>query len=93
MNNKSVVDQVDKVMWTLLESVKDTLMTNIVAMVRAKEVVIEHAHLEKVLAVASASVDEAYAKGHRVLLKSIEELDKPVVVQLTKESGGRKKSG
>lgn len=65
-------DKISKSSWTLHESVKDTVATNLVNAIRSGQLKIEAASVEKLLAVIAASADEGYHKGHRVFLKTVD---------------------
>lgn len=65
-------DKISKSSWTLHESSKDTVATNLVNAIRSGQLKIEAASVERLLAVVAASADEGYHKGHKVFLRTID---------------------
>lgn len=65
-------DKISKSSWTLHESVKDTVATNLVNAIRSGQLKIEAASVEKLLAVVAASADEGYHRGHKIFQKGVD---------------------
>jgi hypothetical protein len=66
-------DKISKSSWTLHETVKDALATNVANAIRSGQLKIEAASIEKLLSVINASADEGYHKGHRTFMKIVDE--------------------
>ena len=93
-------DKINKSSWTLHQSVKDAIATNVVTAIHGGQLKIESASVEKLLAVIAASADEGYDRGARTFSKVVEialnettrdaELD-VTMPGLTKDQGSKKK--
>lgn len=71
MNDSNPKDRVSKAAWTLVQGIKDVSCANVVAAVRSGKIDVKPEHLEKLLAMISASIDEGYHKGTRVFERAV----------------------
>lgn len=65
-------DKISKSSWTLLETIKDSLTTNLTNAVRGGQLKIEANQMALLLTVIGASADEGYHRGHRTFMKVVE---------------------
>lgn len=65
-------EKISKSSWTLHESVKDVVTTNLVSAIHSGQLKIEAASVEKLLALIAASADEGYQKGNKIFLKCVD---------------------
>lgn len=66
-------EKISKSSWTLLESIKDALATNVVNASRSGQLNIESSQLESLLMVLAASADEGYHRGHKSFCKTVDD--------------------
>ena len=65
-------DKINKSSWTLHESVKDTVASNLTTAIHSGQLKIEAASVEKLLAIINASADEGYHRGSRIFGKIVD---------------------
>lgn len=65
-------DKISKSSWTLLETIKDSVTTNLTNAVRGGQLKIEANQVALLLTLVGASADEGYHRGHRTFMKVVE---------------------
>jgi hypothetical protein len=65
-------DKITKSSWTLHESVKDAISSNIIAAIHGGQLKVEAASVEKLLSLIASSADEGYHRGARVFSKLLD---------------------
>ena len=65
-------EKISKMSWTMFESVKDAISTNIVNAVHGGQLKIEASQVEKLVMLMQASAEEGYHRGHRQFMKVVD---------------------
>lgn len=65
-------DKISKSSWTLVETTKDAVVTNITNAARSQQLKIEANQVEKLLALIAASIDEGYHRGYPTFMKIVD---------------------
>lgn len=80
------LESIEKSSWLLHQSVKDSLVKNVVASVKGKKINIDENTLEKLLSLLDASADEGYHRGHKLFINTVKstfnnllDLEKPPI--------------
>jgi hypothetical protein len=65
-------DKISKATWTLHETVKDAIISNVAKALQSGQIKVETTSVEKLLMLVAASADEGYNRGHKSLMKTID---------------------
>jgi hypothetical protein len=65
-------DKIGKSSWTLFETAKDAIATNITTAVRSGQLKVEADQIERLLAIINASADEGYHRGFKAFMKGVD---------------------
>lgn len=69
--SKNPCDQIDKAAWSLMESIKDTVVQNVMAASNSGQLELKGEALQRLIIVLNASVEEGYHRSARVFSKSV----------------------
>lgn len=66
-------DQINKASWEIVESIKDTVLTNLVTGAKTGQLKIEASQIQSILAVLQASIEAGYQKVNRSFMAKVDE--------------------
>jgi hypothetical protein len=72
-NRQKMLDAIDKAGWLLMTEAKNAVSVNLTTATKSKQLKIDEATLQQLLALVVASLDEGYSRGTRVFSRTVKD--------------------
>lgn len=65
-------DQISKASWMLLESIKDSVTSNVIAATQSGQLDLKNINLERLLLIINASAEAGHQRAHKSFLQEVD---------------------